>query len=148
VSGNAFAASFAVAGGLAVAIQAAVNAALGRRVGVTETALLSGVGTTIILGAVLLVQRGGTGGLGDLGRVPAWTLAGGLLGSVALSALSFAPARIGVFAALACFLAGQLALALLIDAYGLLEVERTPVTATRVVGLLLVAAGAALVLRR
>ena len=148
MSGTSFAAAFSVAGGLAVAIQAAVNAALGRRVGVTETAFLSGVGTTVILGAVLLASRGGPGGLADLGRVPAWTLTGGLLGAVALSALSFAPARIGVFAALACFLAGQLVLALAIDAYGLLEVERTPVTATRVVGLVLVAAGAALVLRR
>ncbi len=73
---------------------------------------------------------------------------GFFLGAVALAALSFAPARIGVFAALACFLAGQLVLALAIDAYGLLEVERTPVTATRVIGLLLVAVGAALVLRR
>jgi transporter family-2 protein len=101
-----------------------------------------------VLGIAVLVLRGGTGGIGDLGRVPAWTLTGGLLGAVALTAISYAPARIGVFAALACFLAGQLALALVIDAYGLLEVERTPVTATRVLGLALVAVGAGLVLRR
>jgi transporter family-2 protein len=129
-------------------VQAAVNAALGRRIGVVETAFLSGLGTTIILGVAVLAVRGGTGGLGSIGAAPVWAWTGGLLGSIALSALSFSPARIGVFAALACFLAGQLTLALVIDAYGLLEVERTPVTATRILGLVLVAAGAVLVLRR
>jgi transporter family-2 protein len=93
-------------------------------------------------------MRGGIGGLGSLGAAPVWAWTGGILGSIALSALSFAPARIGVFAALACFLAGQLGLALIIDAYGLLEVEKTPITPHRIVGLLLVALGAALVLRR
>jgi bacterial/archaeal transporter family-2 protein len=129
-------------------VQAAVNAALGRRIGVVETAFLSGLGTTVILGVAVLALRGGTGGLGSLGTAPVWAWTGGLLGSIALTALSYAPARIGVFAALACFLAGQLALALVIDAYGLLEVERTPITPHRIAGLLLVALGAALVLRR
>jgi transporter family-2 protein len=129
-------------------VQAAVNAALGRRIGVVETAFLSGFGTTIILGVAVLALRGGAGGLGSLGAAPVWAWTGGILGSIALSALSFSPARIGVFAALACFLAGQLTLALVIDAYGLLEVDRTPITPHRVVGLVLVALGAALVLRR
>jgi bacterial/archaeal transporter family-2 protein len=129
-------------------VQAAVNAALGRRIGVVETAFLSAVVSMVILGVVVLALRGGTGGLGSLGAAPVWMWTGGVLGSIALTSLSYAPARIGVFAALACFLAGQLGLALLIDAYGLLEVERTPITPHRIVGLLFVAFGAALVLRR
>ena len=129
-------------------MQAAVNAALGRRIGVVETAFLSAAVSMVILGIVVLALRAGAGGLGSLGTAPVWAWTGGILGSVALTALSYAPARIGVFAALACFLAGQLGLALVIDAYGLLEVDRTPVTPTRILGLVLVAAGAVLVLRR
>jgi bacterial/archaeal transporter family-2 protein len=148
VSASSLAASFAFAAGLAVALQAAMNSALGKRIGIPETVLLAGLVTTVLVGAVVLALRGGTGSLGDLGRAPAWTWLGGLMGTIALVAISYAPAKIGVFGTLALFLGGQLAMALVVDTLGLLETPRTTLTLSRVAGVLLVIAGAALVLRR
>jgi transporter family-2 protein len=73
---------------------------------------------------------------------------GGALGAVALSALVFPPQTIGALATIAVFLAGQLAMGLVVDALGLFGGERAPITAARVTGIVLLAAGAALVLRR
>ena len=148
MSANALAAAFALAGGIGIAFQAAVNSELGRRVGVTETALLSGVVTTLLLVVALVVLRRGLGGLGDLGRAPAWLWLGGIGGTIAVSAISFGPPRIGGLSTLAILLAGQLAAAFAIDTLGLLGTQRTPVDLSRVAGLALVAVGAALVLRR
>lgn len=125
-----------------------MNTALGRRIGVTETVLLAGLVTTVLVTAMLLVLRGGLGSLGELGRTPVWMWLGGLMGTIALAAISFAPAKIGVFATLALFLGGQLAMGLVIDTLGLLETPRAGLTASRLVGVVLVLVGAALVLRR
>ncbi len=56
--------------------------------------------------------------------------------------------RIGTFSTVALLIAGQLLAGALIDAFGLLGSPRIPVTPARVAGLVLVAAGAALTLRR
>jgi transporter family-2 protein len=148
VSGNTFAACFSLVAGFAVALQAAMNSALGRRIGLAETVFVAGVMTTVLLASTLLVLRRGAGGLGELGGTPAWMWLGGLMGTIALAAISFAPGKIGVFPTLALFLSGQLAMGLAIDSFGLLETPRASMTATRVAGVVLVILGAALVLRR
>lgn len=148
MSPSGFAAAFAVAGGVGVAFQASVNSILGQRIGVIETALLSGVVTSVLLVAAMVVVRRGGGGLGGLAHAPAWLWLGGIGGTIAVSAVSYAPARIGVFATLVVFLGGQLVAAFLIDSLGLLGAERSSVTVARVAGLILVATGSLLVLRR
>jgi bacterial/archaeal transporter family-2 protein len=67
---------------------------------------------------------------------------------VIVTALTFAPPRIGTFGTFALVIAGNLAAAVLIDSLGLFGVSRVPITVTRVAGLVLLAGGAALVLRR
>jgi transporter family-2 protein len=62
--------------------------------------------------------------------------------------LTFAPPRLGTFATIALLISGQLVVGALIDAFGLLGSDRIPLTATRVAGLVLLAGGAALTLRR
>ena len=78
----------------------------------------------------------------------AWLWLGGLFGAVIVLAIAYAPPRIGTFATVALLIAGQLAAGALIDAFGWFGSPRIPVTATRAAGLLLVAAGAALTLKR
>lgn len=63
-------------------------------------------------------------------------------------AIAYAPPRIGTFATVALLIAGQLAAGAAIDALGMLGSPRIPVTVTRATGLVLVAAGAALTLKR
>ena len=148
MSPSALAATFCLVAGVAVAVQAAVNGELGQRIGVTETALLSGIVTTVMFAAALVALRGGTGGLERLTSTPAWLWIGGVMGTIAVAAISFSPPRIGVFATVALLLVGQLAMGLVIDALGLLGQERTGVALSRIAGLVLLAVGALLVLRR
>ena len=54
----------------------------------------------------------------------------------------------GAIATIGLLIAGQLAMGVIIDAFGLFGLEKIPVTPARVVGLVLLAAGAALVLKR
>ena len=140
-------AAFAVAGGIAVGIQIAVNAELGRRIGVVETVTLTAIGTVALLVPVLLAARRGLGGTLDVADAPPWLWLGGALGAVALSALVFSPPSIGALATIALFLAGQLGMGLAVDAFGLFGADRAPITATRITGVAFLAVGAALVLR-
>jgi transporter family-2 protein len=147
-SGAAAATAFAVTGGAAVGIQVGINAELGKRIGVIETVTLTAIGTIVVLVPILLLARRGIGGLSALSETPPWLWVGGILGAIALSALVFPPQEIGSLATIAVFLAGQLAMGLVVDALGLFGVERAPITVSRVTGVVLLAAGAALVLRR
>jgi transporter family-2 protein len=56
--------------------------------------------------------------------------------------------RIGVVATTAFLIAAQLSFATLIDRYGWFGVQTVPVSATRLVGIVLLVTGAALTLRR
>jgi transporter family-2 protein len=63
-------------------------------------------------------------------------------------AITIAGPRIGVLATTALLVAAQLAVAAVIDRWGLFGLERVPFSTTRLVGIVLLALGAALALRR
>ena len=69
-----------------------------------------------------------------------------MFGAGIVLTLASAPQRIGTFATVALMIAGQLIAGALIDAFGWLGNERIPVTASRIIGLALLTAGAALTL--
>jgi bacterial/archaeal transporter family-2 protein len=142
------AALFAFCAGLGGAIQVAVQGRLGERVGsieaVTVAALVSGVCAT----AVLLVARGGIGRLAAGFTGPTWQLLGGAMSAVIILSITFAGPRIGVVATSAILITGQFALATVIDRFGWFGVDRTGVSWQRLLGLVLLAAGAALTLER
>jgi transporter family-2 protein len=135
--------------GLAAAVQATLAGILGRRVGVLPaTALGAVVGGLLILVVTLAVGKEASGIAAGV-REPAWLwVLPGVLGAIVLTTFTFAPPRIGTFATFALLIGGQLVASLLIDSAGLFGVERVPLTATRVGGLILLAAGVLLVLRR
>jgi bacterial/archaeal transporter family-2 protein len=135
--------------GVAGAGQAALAGVLGRRIGVLQaTALLALVGWALIT-VIAVVTSGGASGIASGVRQPLWVwLLPAALGVIVLTTFTFAPPRIGTFATFALLIAGQLGASVAIDSAGLFGVDRVPVTGTRIVGLVLLAAGAALVLRR
>jgi transporter family-2 protein len=147
VTGTRIAIAFSLAAGIAGAAQAAVSGALGRRVGTIGSAGFGVVLAAILVVALALVLGRG-GSIAAAIHQPSWLWLGGLFGAVIVLAIAYAPPRIGTFATVALLIAGQLAAGALIDAFGWMGSPRFPVTATRVAGLLLVAAGAALTLRR
>lgn len=135
------------AAGLAGAAQASVSGALGKRIGSVEAAAFGAIVAAVILVALALASGRG-GGVLDVVHQPAWLWLSGVFGAGIVLTVAYAPPRIGTFATVALLIAGQLLAGAAIDAFGWLGTERIPVTATRVVGLVLLTAGAALTLKR
>ena len=141
----ALALTFAAGAGLAA--QAPINAALGRDVGRIEAAAVSfGVGTIVLLVAAVAASDRFT----RLGEHPVWWhyLAGGLLGAAYVTISISTVATLGSAGMIAVLIGGQLSLAAVLDHFGLLGLEKVTVTPLRLVGLALLLAGVALVVRR
>lgn len=136
----------AAAGGL-VALQAPINAGLGRAVGSLQAAFLSFVIGTVALAAVASLAHGGLGTLGEARHVAWYYLVGGLLGAVYVTTILISVRTLGASGVTAATVAGQLAMSVVVDRFGLLGVAKHPVTAGRVLGIVLLAAGVYLVVR-
>jgi transporter family-2 protein len=134
-----------IAASALVAAQAPINSHLGKAIGTFQAAFISfAIGT---LALVVVVSFAGGFGQIHLTSVPWYYLTGGLLGVVFVSTLLVTVRTLGASGILAAGLVGQLTASVIIDKYGLLGLERTAITASRVFGLVLVAAGAWLVTR-
>lgn len=135
----------AVIGGALLAIQAPTNAILGKASGSPiVAAFISFVIGTAALGAAI----GATSGrlfATDLKQVPWYAWLGGFYGAFFVAVAAFGAPRVGIGILLTAAIAGQLAAALVLDHYGMLGLERHPVTLTRALGFGLVLLGAALV---
>jgi bacterial/archaeal transporter family-2 protein len=148
VSATSLAVVLSLVAGLAGSIQVAVSGAFGKRIGVLEATAFGSITAALIVCAVLLVARQSVGGVGEGLRAPPWLWLGGAMGAIVVTTITFTAPRIGTFATIGLLIAGQLAMGVVIDAFGLFGTERIPVTAARVAGLALLAAGAVLVLKR
>src|SRR5204863_499406 len=103
---------------------------------------------TVALVLVAVVLRGGLASLGHVGRVPWWALVGGLFGAVYVFVALEAVRTLGVSGLTAVVIAGQLTISVVIDRFGLLGVAKQQIGLTRIVGLVLLAAGVVLVVRK
>ena len=148
MSGAAFAFVLSLAAGAAGAVQVAVSGALGRRIGVVETTAFSLLISFSIMAVVVLVTRRSVGGVLAGFGYPPWLWLGGLMGVIIVSSITFAGPRIGTFATVGLLMASQLAMGAAIDSFGLFGVDRVPLTWNRGLGLVLLAGGAFLVVRR
>jgi bacterial/archaeal transporter family-2 protein len=137
----------AVAGCL-VGMQAPINSRLGKTVGGVQAATVSFMVGTAALIAISFILRGGLGSLGSIGKVPWWALVGGLLGAVYVFVALEAVKTLGASGLSAVVITGQLTISVVVDRFGLLGVARSPITLHRIAGLVLLAAGVALVVRK
>jgi transporter family-2 protein len=137
-----------VGAGALAGMQAPVNARLGKSIGSVQAATFSFLVGTLALVLVVSFVRGGLGALGHVGRAPWWTLVGGLLGAVYVTVALVAVRTLGASGLTAVLIAGQLAISVVIDRFGLLGVVRQHVGVERILGLVLLAAGVLLVVRR
>jgi transporter family-2 protein len=144
----AVAIALAAVAGLAGAVQVSVMGELGERVGVLAALAFSGVVTCGIALAMLLVAKRTLRGVGDVLQQPVWLWTGGALSLLIVLAITVAGPRVGVAATLATVITGNLVMGALIDRFGLFGLDRIPITWSRVLGLVLLAAGAALSLHR
>jgi transporter family-2 protein len=135
----------AVAGGL-VALQAPINAGLGKATGGLPAALVSfSVGTLAL--AAIVVLSGKAGGLGSTFDVSWYYLLGGLLGAVYVANALVAVTTIGAGGVAAATITGQLVTGVAIDRLGLFGLDQVPLSAERVAGIALLLAGTVLLVR-
>lgn len=135
----------AVVGGL-IALQAPINAGLGKATGSFAAAFASFLVGTVALAAILILS-GKAGGLGNAADVQWYYLIGGLLGAAyVFTALSLV-GTIGAGGVAAATVTGQLTLSVVLDRLGVLGLEEVPLSPERLVGVGLLLAGTFLVVR-
>jgi bacterial/archaeal transporter family-2 protein len=137
-----------VGAGCLVGMQAPINSRLGRTVGGVPAATFSFLLGTVALVLLASVLRGGLGSLGQVGKVPWWALIGGLLGAVYVFVALEAVRTLGASGLTAVVITGQLAISVAIDRFGLFGIARQHIDASRIAGLVLLAVGVVLVVRR
>ena len=142
---TAVAVTLCVLAGLAGPMQAAVMGELGERVGIVPALALSALVTTAVALSALVVVRQG---VGEAVRQPAWLWIGGILSAFIVISVTVAPPRIGTTATIGVIIAGNLAMAAAIDRFGLFGLPSIRLSWPRLVGIGLLAAGAALSLHR
>ena len=148
MSSNAAAALLAFSAGVGGATQIAVQGRLGDRVGTLEAvATAAVVGTTVAL-VTLVIARGSLGGIATAVAGPKWQLLGGVMSVFIVLTITVSGPRIGVVSTTAFLIAAQLSFATAIDRFGWFGVRAVPVSWARLLGILLLLAGAALTLRR
>lgn len=135
----------AVVGGC-IALQAPINAGLGKFTGNFAAATISFAVGTILLAAIVAVS-GKAGGLGDVTHVEWYYLLGGALGAAYVFSALVLVSEIGAGAVAAATVTGQLTTSVILDRIGFLGLEQQPITLQRLLGVLLLLAGTYLVVR-
>lgn len=134
-----------VAGGL-VAMQAPINSTLGKSVGTFAAASMSFAIGLVVLVAITLVA-GGFGDVGEAADLRWYYLTGGLLGAAYVTTVLVSVRTLGAGGVTAATIAGQLGASVLIDRAGILGLPEKALTAPRIVGIVLLAAGVFLIVR-
>jgi bacterial/archaeal transporter family-2 protein len=136
----------AVVGGVVVT-QGPLNSQLGRTVGGLQASVIA-LSVSLVAILMLAAVTGGLGGLRRVGDAP-WHVAigGGLAGALYVGSIVWTVRALGVGGLTAVTIAGQLGVAIVIDHFGWLGVDRSPITVAKLVGVALLALGTWLVVR-
>ena len=134
------------AGGL-IALQAPINSTLGKTIGTFPASSISFLIGTLALIAIALLVGGGYGRLGEVSNLSVVYLTGGVLGAIYVTTVLVTVRSLGAGGATAATIAGQLTMSVAIDRAGVLGLERQPLSAGRLLGVALLAAGTYLIVR-
>lgn len=134
--------------GSMITIQSVLNAALGKKVeNFGAVLVLTIISISVLLVLILLFPT--TANLRKMPGISEWYLyLGGVLGIVILAAPIFLIPKIGATSTLTALVMGQLVLALLIDHFGLFSFPRIEINWLRLIGILLVVAGAVFIAQK
>ena len=136
-----------MAGGF-IALQAPINATLGRSIAspIAAASISFAVGTAALLAITLLFAGGyeGVGGARGLGWV---YFTGGLLGAIYVTTALITVGTLGAGAVTAATVTGQLATSIVIDRFGVLGLDPRPLSWQRLLGVALLVAGTFLIAR-
>ena len=131
---------FMALAGLAVAIQAPLNSALGRTIESSIAAAVSfGVGFVALV--LLVALSGDSAAFGRAALAPRWLLLGGLLGAFFVWASLWSVPVLGVLTTTAALILGQMVGAMVLDYIGAFGIAARDLSWTRLTAALLVGAG-------
>ena len=135
----------ATAFGGGLALQAPFNSTLARSVGDLQASVVAfAVGLTAL--AAASVVAGGLGGIANAGDAPWWALVGGgLVSACYVASIIWTVRALGLGGLTAVTIAGTFTVAMTVDHFGWLGVDRQPVTLAKLAGIGLIAAGTWLV---
>jgi bacterial/archaeal transporter family-2 protein len=135
----------AVVGG-ALALQAPINAGLGKSTGSFAAATISFAVGTLLLAAIVVLS-GKMSDIGSVAHVEWYYLLGGALGAAYVFSALVLISHIGAGGIAAATITGQLTTSVVLDRIGFLGLEETPITASRLAGIGLLLAGTYLIVR-
>src|SRR6185436_14981040 len=137
-----------IAAGFGISIQIGMNTQLRRILGSAySAALVSFLVGTAALVAVVLATRTTLPSRETFASIPLWAWFGGVCGAFYVAIYTIVADQLGAASLLALALAGQLAMAVVIDHFGWLGLPENPITWVRVAGIGLLAVGAWLITR-
>jgi bacterial/archaeal transporter family-2 protein len=102
---------------------------------------------TVVLVLLALVFGGGFGKLGEAKSLSWVYLLGGILGAAYVTSVLVTVRTLGAGGVTAATIAGQLSASVVVDQLGILGLEKNAITAPRLAGIALLAAGTFLVVR-
>ncbi|WP_435020643.1 DMT family transporter [Tundrisphaera sp. TA3] len=146
-------AGLALLAGTCLSIQIGLNNEIRAGMGnPLSSALWSFLSGGVALGVVALISQAGSGGSRPLlapgwARGPWWIWGGGVMGAgYVLVTVTYAP-RLGAAGWLGLVVAGQILTSMVLDHFGLIGFSTRPINLPRVVGVLVMLAGVAVILR-
>ena len=136
-----------IAAGACIAIQAPINAMLGRGLGMpVAAAFISFVSGALLLALVMVATASLEGKTPDWRGPDLWLfIAGGALGTVYVTTAIFLTPRIGAAAVMAFAVSGQLLAGILLDRIGFLGMAVREISVGRIGGAILLVAGALMI---
>ncbi|VFU14663.1 conserved membrane hypothetical protein [anaerobic digester metagenome] len=134
--------------GVAMAIQGSLNSALGKVIGLWETTFVVHLTGLLLVAALLFVCRIGDGCLANFLQAPWYTYLGGVLGVLIIYGVVSSIPKIGVAPATTAIIMGQVLTAGLVDHFGLFGMNKIPFSIYNLLGTVMMAGGAWLILRQ
>lgn len=132
--------------GVLMAIQGSLNTGLSKIVGLLETTFIVHL-TGTLLALLLLLAGMGKGSLAAWQQAPWYSWLGGIIGVAIIYLVAASIPQVGVANATTAIIVGQVATAVLIDYLGGFGLDRAACSPKQLFGLLLLAAGARLLLK-
>ncbi|MGB9663142.1 MAG: DMT family transporter [Moorellaceae bacterium] len=140
-----FALILALVSGVAMAVQGALNSALAKITGLLQATLIVHLTATLAVALLLLLPLS-PGSLTKITGAPWYWFLGGLIGVLITYGVAASIPKAGAALATTAIIVGQVTMALIIDHWGFFGLEKIPFTWWKAAGLVLLAAGARLML--
>lgn len=136
----------AVAAGFCLPTQAGINARLAEwcRSAILAAAISFAVGTLALIAYALLLRIPWPE-LASTGRQPWWVWSGGFFGAFFVASTVVLAPRLGAASMVALIVAGQMLASMVVDHFGLLGYATHPASGLRLLGMLLLVGGVAMI---